>query len=39
MNNRCKEEQETVRGCSGECDYCEDAEACEQSGYCKEAEE
>ncbi|MFQ8731397.1 MAG: hypothetical protein ACLSAC_13730 [Enterocloster bolteae] len=32
------EEQESVKGCSGECDYCGDAEACEQSGYCKEAE-
>jgi hypothetical protein len=38
MSSRYREEQESVKGCSGECDYCGDAEACEQSGYCKEAE-
>jgi len=31
------EKEELVKGCSGECD-CGDAEACEQSGYCKETE-
>lgn len=24
---------EKIQGCSGECDYCEDAYTCEQSGY------
>lgn len=37
-HSRRREEQETVKGCCGECDYCEDAETCKESGYFKEAE-